>query len=110
MTYNGYVVQDPAARTALAFVGEDPAAEEYWAEAINDPSLPAEERKDLIEDLNEDGLSDPHHPGPADLPIIASRLELITELAPYPMDRVNAEAFAEALKDLVGLLAGQPPQ
>ena len=110
LTDNGYVVQDPAARAALASVGEDPAAAEYWAEAINDASLPPEERKDLIEDLNEDGLSDPQHPGPADLPLIASRLELITELAPYSMDQVNADAFAEAYQDLVGLLSGRPPR
>jgi hypothetical protein len=102
-------IQDPDARAALSFVGVDPQAEVYWASAINDPSLPAEERKDLIEDLNEDGLSDPHHPGPEDMPVIASRIALIEELAPQAMDQVNADAFAEAYKDLVGLLNGREP-
>ena len=78
--------------------------------AINDPNLPAEERKDLIEDLNEDGLSDPKHPGPEDLPLILNRLQLIEELAPDAMDRVNADAFAEAYKDLNNMLAGKPVQ
>jgi hypothetical protein len=103
-------VQDPDARAALSFVGVDPEAEAYWESAINDPNLPAEERKDLIEDLNEDGLSDPHDPGPEDMPVIANRIALIEELAPYAMDKVNADAFAEAYKDLVGLLNGQEPQ
>jgi hypothetical protein len=103
-------IQDPDARAALSFVGVDPEAEGYWASAINDANLPAEERKDLIEDLNEDGLSDPHHPGPEDMPVIASRIALIEELASYAMDKVNADAFAEAYKDLVGLLNGQEPQ
>jgi hypothetical protein len=94
----------------LSLVGVDPDAEAYWVDAINDPNLPAEERKDLIEDLNEDGLSDPHHPGPEDMPVIANRLLLIEELAPYAMDRVNSDAFAEAHKDLLGLLNGQEPQ
>ena len=103
-------IQDPDARAALSFVGVDPEPEAYWASAINDPNLPAEERKNLIEDLNEDGLSDPHHPGPEDMPVIANRIMLIEELAPYAIDQVNADAFAEAYKDLVGLLKGQEPQ
>lgn len=103
-------IQDPDAREALSLVGADPEAEAYWAAAINNPNLPAEERKDLIEDLNEDGLSDPKNPGAADLPLILNRLELIDELAPYAMDRVNADAFQEAQKDLLGMLDGKPVQ
>jgi hypothetical protein len=107
---NGYEVQDPMARVALSFVGSDPQAESYWMGAINDSSLPAEERKDLIEDLNEDGLSDPHHPTAQDMPLIMRRIQLIEQLVPYAMDSVNRDAFAEAHKDLVGLLNGQEPQ
>ena len=70
-------VRDPVARLALSLVGADADAEAYWMTAINDPNLPANERKDLIEDLNEDGLSDPQHPGPQDLPLILRRLQLI---------------------------------
>jgi len=101
-------IQDPDARAALSLVGADPEAEQYWMAAINDPTLPAEERKDLIEDLNEDGLSDPKHPGPQDVPLIVSRIQLIEELAPNSMDPVNANAFAEAYKDLNNMLAGEP--
>ncbi len=103
-------IQDPDARAALSLVGADADAEQYWADAINDPKLPANERKDLIEDLNEDGLSDPKHPGPQDLPLIVNRLRLIDELAPYAMDQVNADAFQEAQKDLLAMLDGQPVQ
>jgi hypothetical protein len=91
------------ARTALAYVGADPEAEEVWAAAINDPSLSAHARQDLIEDLNEDGFPDPKHVTPDDLPLIVSRLALIEELAPDAMDQVNADAFAEAYKDLVNM-------
>ncbi len=106
-------IQDPDARVALSLVGVDPDAEDYWISAINDPALPPEERKDLIEDLNETGLANPHQPGADDLPIIASRLQLIEELASNPnfiagLDQVNKDAFAEAHKDLVNLLAGKP--
>jgi hypothetical protein len=106
-------VKDPMARVALAFIGADAAAEIYWYGAINDPTLPPDERQDLIEDLNEDGLSDPKHPTPEDLPVILSRLLLIEAAGPYAMDEVNADAFQEAYKDLVNLAnlalgSGQP--
>ena len=106
-------VADPLARVALSFVGADPLAEAYWYAAINDPSLSAHERQDLIEDLNEDGLSDPQRPGLEDLPLILSRLALIEQVALDAMDKVNADAFAEAYKDLSnmagGLIGGSGP-
>jgi hypothetical protein len=95
--------KDETARAALSYVGVDPEAEQYWISAINNPQLPAEERSNLIEDLNEDGLSDPKHPAPEDLPIILNRISLIEELADGAMDKVNADAFQEAYKDLVNL-------
>ena len=109
LSYNGYEVHDPIARVALYGVGTDPEADAYWESAIDDSRLPAEERKDLIEDLNETGLSDPHHPGPKDWSLIMGRMRLIERLAPYSIDKVNAKAFAEAYKDLVGMANGQAP-
>jgi hypothetical protein len=91
---------DPGAREALSFVGADPNAEAYWVDAINDPSLSAHERQDLIEDLNEDGFADPKHPSPDEFPLIMNRLALIEMLAPDAMDQVNEDAFQEAAKDL----------
>jgi len=107
---NGYVVQDLMARAALSYVGADPDATAYWLGAIEDPNLPSEERKDLIEDLNEDGLSDPKNPGVQDVPLIASRIELIEQIAASETDPVNLDALAEAHKDLVNMLNGKPVQ
>jgi hypothetical protein len=45
-----------------------------------------------------------------DLPVIKYRIELIEGLSPYAMDKVNADAFDEAHKDLVNMadrLAGR---
>ncbi len=98
-------LKDPVAREALAFVGADPEAEAYWYEAINDASLSAHERQDLIEDLNEDGLSNPSRPAPADLPLILNRIQILEWIAVDPMDKVNADAMEEAYKDLVNLAA-----
>jgi len=103
---------DPFARVALELVGVDPYAEGYWFDAINDPNLPAHERSDLIEDLNELGLSDPKNPRLDDLPIILSRIQLLEEIE--AMDQANADAMTEAYKDLVNLASlasgtgGQP--
>ena len=104
-------LQDPLAREALSYVGVDPDAEEVWLQAINNPDLPPKERQDLIEDLNEDGFADPKNPGPDDLPLILSRIQLIEELigigehAPDAMDEVNLAAFMEAYKDLLNMAA-----
>ena len=95
--------RNPEAREALSRVGFDPAAEAVWFRAINDPNLPPEERKDLIEDLNEDGFPDPRNLTEADLPLILSRIALIEELGPGAMDEVNDAAFREAYKDLVNM-------
>ena len=91
------------ARVALSFVGSDAEAEVYWIGAINDPMLSADERQNLIEDLNEDGLPDPKHPSPADLPLLLNRIALIEAIGGDAMDKVNADAFQEAYKDLVNL-------
>jgi hypothetical protein len=93
------------ARVALAFVGKDPDAEEYWLEAIFDPTLPnGEEREDLMEDLNEVGFEDPDHPGPDDIPLILSRLRIIEEVAAYDdVDDFMIEHLGEAYKDLVNM-------
>ena len=108
LVVNGYAVKDPDARAALSLVGTDPNAEAYWSQAINDPTMPSEERKDLIEDLNEDGLSNPKHPTAQDMPIIASRIQMLESMSASPMDNVNAQAMAEAYKDLVNLYNGLP--
>ncbi len=84
-------------------VGADPEAEVVWVLAINDLSLSANARRNLIEDLNEDGFPDPKHVTEDDLPLIVSRLQLIEEIGPDAMDDVNLAAFQEAYKDLVNM-------
>jgi hypothetical protein len=93
----------PVARDALSLVGVDPDAEAIWMSTINDPTIPPEARKDLIEDLNEDGFPDPKHVTVEDLPLILNRLDLIEALGPDAIDETNAAAFAEAYKDLLNM-------
>jgi hypothetical protein len=100
--------QDPEARDALALVGSDSVAEQYWLLAINNSKLPAKERQDLIEDLNEEGFTNAKNPTPEDIKIIEHRIKLIDELAPHAMDNVNADAFREARKDLAQMLKRGP--
>ncbi|HEX8522541.1 MAG TPA: hypothetical protein VF669_09820 [Tepidisphaeraceae bacterium] len=96
-------VPNDVAREALALVGADPQAEAVWLQAINDPALTPNQRQDLIEDLNENGFEDPGHVKPEELPLVLSRIELIESVAPNAMDKVNADAFAEAYKDLTNI-------
>jgi len=97
------VYKEQLGRTALGLIGRDPKADEVWIQIINDPSLPASARKNLIEDLNEDGLEDRRNPTVNDQPVIMYRIQLIEQLAPDAMDKTNADAFQEAYKDLVNL-------
>ena len=101
---NDALIPEPVARIALSFVGSDSLAEEIWILAINDPNLSANARQNLIEDLNEDGLSNPRNPTEDDLPLILSRIQIIEEIAPDAMDEINADAFLEAYKDLVNMV------
>jgi hypothetical protein len=98
-------VPEPLGRIALGLVGINPVAEAMWVDAINNPALPAEARKNLIEDLNTNGFVDPQHPSAAELPLIRHRIALIEQLAPKAMDAVNAAAFQEAYKDLKDMAA-----
>jgi hypothetical protein len=93
----------PMARFALRYVGIDRDAEDYWYAAINDPTLSADERMNLIEDLNEEGFPDPENLTADDLPLIERRIQIIELVGPDAMDEVNADAFAEAYKDLVDM-------
>jgi hypothetical protein len=86
-------------------VGADADAEAVGVEAINDPRLSRNARKDLIEDLNEEGFENRKQPTENDVELIVRRLAIIEELAPDAMDEVNYAAFEEAYKDLVNMLA-----
>ncbi|MBN2295525.1 MAG: hypothetical protein JXM70_24055 [Pirellulales bacterium] len=96
-------VKEKRGRAALALIGYDPAADAVWISVINDPSVSANARSNLIEDLNEDGFADPHNTTWDDVPVIKYRIALIEELRPYAMDKTNADAFDEAHKDLVNM-------
>ena len=101
--------KEPLARLALSYVGADQQANEFYQRAINDPVLTPNHRKNLIEDLNEDGLNFKNLTQ-QDLPLIKSRLALIDQLAPNAMDKANEAAFKEARKDLVNMVARLEPQ
>ena len=95
--------KEPLARVALAYAGLNPQADQLYQTAINDPAMPSDERRNLIEDLNETGFADPKHLTPADLALIQKRIGMIEQLAPNSMDDINAAAFKEAYKDLVNM-------
>jgi hypothetical protein len=95
--------KEPFARLALNYVGADAGANEFYQKAINDMSLSRDHRRNLIEDLNQDGFPDTRNLTSRDLPLIQSRIALIEQLAPNAADPVNIAAFKEAYKDLVNM-------
>src|SRR5690349_6106818 len=98
-------LHDPDARVALAMVGFDPAADQYWLDAIYDSNLPDNEREDLMEDLNEVGFDDPKNLTADDLPLIVSRLQIIDSILPNT-DPFMREHLLEAQKDLMKMAGG----
>jgi hypothetical protein len=101
---SGKEPQDPIAREALAMVGADPFADQYWLDAIFDTSLPDNERADLMEDLNETGFDDPKNLTSDDVPLIVSRLQIIDAVLPEA-DPFMTEHLLEAQKDLTNMLS-----
>jgi hypothetical protein len=95
--------KEPFARVALNWVGADGQADELYTKAINDMTLSASHRKNLIEDLNEGGLQDKRKPSASDLPIIDHRIAFTEEQLLQASDPVNAAALREAHKDLVNM-------
>jgi hypothetical protein len=95
--------KEPLARLALYYVGADPQANEFYQKAINNLDFSRGHRKNLIEDLNQDGFADTRNLTARDLPLIQNRITLIEQLAPSATDPVNAAAFKEAYKDLLNM-------
>jgi len=93
--------KEPFARLALNYVGADAQADGFYQKAINDMTLTESHRKNLIEDLNQDGFPDTRNLSARDLPLIQSRISFIEQQAPLATDPANVAAFKEAYKDLL---------
>ena len=106
--------KEPLARIALTYVGGDTQALELFHTAILDPSLLPDQKSNLVEDLNEEGLTNQKVPTPEDLQLIAKRYELTQAYLQetYVLnDETLHAAFVEADKDLHRMLekaAGAP--
>jgi hypothetical protein len=96
-------IQDPVAHIALAYVGMDRDAEDYWYEAINDSTVSEQERRSLIEGLSQEGFADPADLTLDDVPLILTRIRIVELLGPDAMDQANADAFTQAYMDLVSM-------
>lgn len=95
--------RESLARVALAYVGVDPQAEQMFHASLFDPALKPDHRRELVEDLNQDGLSNKKNPSAQDLQIIQSRFELTQAYLQQDyvqQDKVLFKAFNEADKDL----------
>ncbi|GAA5126237.1 hypothetical protein JIN84_15250 [Luteolibacter yonseiensis] len=106
--------KEPLARVALSYVGVDATALDLFHTALLDPALLPDQKRNLVEDLNEDGLSNRRAPTAEDLQIITKRYELTQAYLRQDYvqnDGVLNEAFREADKDLRKMLerAASPP-
>lgn len=99
--------KEPLARLALAYVGVSPQAAHLYHTAILDPALLPDQKRNLVEDLNQDGLANRKTPTPEDLRIIANRYTLTQAYLQQDYvqnDPLLLAAFKEAHKDLQKML------
>lgn len=99
--------RESLARVALAYVGANEQAGQLFHTAINDLTLKPDHRRELVEDLNRDGLSNKKALSPADLQTIANRYALTQTYLQQDYvqnDPVLTKAFLEANKDLAKML------
>lgn len=99
--------REPLARVALAYVGANPQAAEVFHTAVLDQTLKPDHRRELVEDLNQDGLANEKNPTPADLQLIANRYALTQTYLQQDYvqnDKMLNAAFREADKDLRNML------
>lgn len=99
--------KEPLARVALSCVGANPQAVGLFHTAVLDPSLLPDQKRNLVEDLNQDGISNRKAPTREDLQIIAKRYELTQAYLQQDYvqnDNLLNAAFHEANKDLRKML------
>ena len=99
--------KEPLARVALAYVGANDQAMELYHAAVLDPALQPDQKRELVEDLNQDGLGSSKNPTADDLKIIANRYALTQAYLQQDYvqnDKVLNAAFREADKDLRRML------
>jgi hypothetical protein len=101
--------KEPLARVALSFAGENPQADALWRTAIYDQSIPEDARRELVEDLNQDGLNE-KNPTDSDYRKMRARLALIEKNRQNAESKKMLDAFNEAQKDLLDMLAKAPNQ
>ncbi len=92
--------KEPLARLALTYAGADAQANDFYLRAINDSGMSKDQRRNLIEDLNQDGFSRGRVEA-GDLSLIENRITLIEQNVSKTSDPVNVAAFKEAYKDLL---------
>lgn len=100
-------VKEPLVRSALAFVGANDQALQVFGQAVRDPALAGEPIRNLVEDLNQDGIRNEKKPTPEDLKLIANRYALTQRYLQQDFvqgNQVLLEAFREADKDLRNML------
>ncbi|MEO7297084.1 MAG: hypothetical protein ABI042_00760, partial [Verrucomicrobiota bacterium] len=97
--------KEPIARVALFYAGADEQATKLYNTAITDENLSIEARRNLLEDLNDEGYANHKMPTPQDQVLINSRLKLLESYQGVFTDPKLISSMNEAKKDLLHMQA-----
>jgi hypothetical protein len=87
------------AQVALDTAGTDPMADRFFYAAMGDTSLPADNRRNLAEDLADHGTN-PKNPSAQDIQVMQKRLALLEQLRGEATEPLVIAGINEAQKDL----------
>jgi hypothetical protein len=102
------LVDEEMAWAALQGVGMDDLADGVWLEAVNDPKMSPDARRELILGLVTEGIGDPRSLSDDEKQVVMTRRAMVEQLLDEPMDEVNEQALREA-GDGLAMLMGEGP-
>jgi hypothetical protein len=97
------------AQVALDTAGTDPKADQFFYAVMGDTSLPADNRRNLAEDLADHGTN-PKNPSAQDIQVMLKRLSLLQQLQGEATEPLVIAGIMEAQKDLNKFIAAYVAQ
>ena len=92
------------AQVSLDSAGLDPSADQFFKMALNDPNIPADDRRNLAEDFADHGVN-AKNPSARDFQVMQNRYGQLDQLMANATDPLIVAGLTEAKKDLTKFIS-----